>query len=57
MAEGKRQTARKTETERKSSRRGHGGKNAERMREIRIYILVQRSMLSMRLVFNALINV
>lgn len=45
------------ETERKSSRRGHGGKNTERMREIRIYILVQRSMLSMRLVFNALINV
>jgi len=34
-----------------------GGKNTERMREIRIYILVQRSMPSMRLVFNALINV
>lgn len=36
---------------------GARGKNAERMREIRIYTIVQRSMPSMRLVFNALINV
>lgn len=34
---------------------GVGGK--KRMREIRIYTFVQRSMPSMRLVFNALINV
>lgn len=67
MAEGKR--GKERERERKRERKGKSERareypvgsrreeNSERMREIRIYTLAQRSMPSMRLVFNALINV